>query len=65
MDPVVLDGQDLELRAVASAAREAVRRVVPFMETDRVLADDIAPVDALLASGALRAAAETTSGRLR
>jgi histidine ammonia-lyase len=51
-------------RGVA-AARAAVRRAVPFMETDRVLADDIAAVDALLASGALRAAAEAASGRLR
>jgi len=49
----------------AAAARAAVRRVVPFMETDRVLADDIAAVDALLASGALRAAAEAACGRLR
>jgi len=48
-----------------TAARAVVRRAVPFMETDRVLADDIAAVDALLASGALRAAAEAASGRLR
>jgi len=40
MDPLVLDGQDLELRTIAA-------------------------VDALLASGTLRAAAEAASGRLR
>jgi histidine ammonia-lyase len=51
-------------RGVA-AARDAVRRAVPFMETDRVLADDIAAVDALLASGTVRAAAEAATGRLR
>jgi histidine ammonia-lyase len=51
-------------RGVA-AAHAAVRRVVPFMETDRVLADDISGVDALLESGALRTAAEAVSGRLK
>jgi histidine ammonia-lyase len=46
------------------AAWEAVRRVVPFMETDRVLATDIAQVEALAANGTLRAAAEAACGRL-
>ena len=47
------------------AAFERVRRDVPFMETDRVLATDIRGVEALLASGALRAAAESVAGRLQ
>ena len=47
------------------AAFERVRRDVPFMETDRVLATDIRGVEALLASGALRAAAEAVAGRLQ
>jgi histidine ammonia-lyase len=51
-------------RGVA-AARSAVRRVAPFMGTDRVLADDMSAVDALLESGALRTATEAACGRLR
>jgi histidine ammonia-lyase len=51
-------------RGVA-AAFDRVRRDVPFMETDRVLASDIRDVEALLASGAVRAAAEAVSGRLQ
>ncbi|HYV84545.1 MAG TPA: histidine ammonia-lyase [Patescibacteria group bacterium] len=51
-------------RGVA-AAFDRVRRDVPFMETDRVLASDIRDVEALLASGAVRAAAESASGRLQ
>jgi histidine ammonia-lyase len=47
------------------AAFERIRRDVPFMETDRVLATDIRDVEALIASGALRAAAESASGRLQ
>jgi histidine ammonia-lyase len=50
-------------RGVA-AARATVRGVVPFMEHDRLLADDIASVEALLASGALRASAEAAAGSL-
>ncbi len=46
------------------AAWEAVRRVLPFMEADRVLATDIALVEALAADGTLRAAAEAACGRL-
>jgi histidine ammonia-lyase len=49
----------------ARAAYEAVRRAVPFMETDRVLADDIREVEGLIRAGTLRAAAESASGRLR
>jgi histidine ammonia-lyase len=47
------------------AAFERLRRDVPFMETDRVLATDIRGVEDLLTSGALRAAAESVSGRLQ
>ncbi|HUD71746.1 MAG TPA: histidine ammonia-lyase [Dongiaceae bacterium] len=50
-------------RGVAAAHR-AVRRVVPFMERDRVLADDIDAVTALIASGDVRLAAEAVAGRL-
>ncbi len=46
------------------AATRAVREVVPFMETDRVLANDIAAVERLLRDGSLRAAVESTCGRL-
>ena len=49
----------------ALAAYEAVRRAVPFMETDRVLADDIRAVEGLVRAGTLRAAAESAAGRLR
>ena len=51
-------------RGVA-AAHAALRQTVPFMERDRVLSDDINAVDALIASGALRSAAESAAGRLR
>ena len=47
------------------AAYETVRRLVPFMETDRLLADDIRAVEAMIRDGSLRAAAEAASGRLR
>jgi len=49
----------------ARAAYEAVRRAVPFMETDRVLADDIRDVEGLIRAGTLRAAARAAAGRLR
>jgi len=49
----------------ARAAHEAVRRAVPFMETDRVLADDIREIASLVRAGALRAAAEDACGGLR
>ena len=47
------------------AAYETVRRLVPFMETDRLLADDIRAVEAMIRDGSLRAGAEAASGRLR
>jgi len=47
-----------------SAAHEAVRRVVPSMEGDRVLSTDIAAVEALAADGTLIRAAEAVCGRL-
>ena len=50
-------------RGVA-AAHEAVRRVVPFMESDRVLSADIEALGALLAGGGLRRAAEAACGSL-
>jgi len=49
----------------ARAAWEAVRRVVPFMEADRVIADDIVSVERLILDGSLRAAAEGAAGSLR
>jgi len=49
----------------ARAAWEAVRSVVPFMETDRVIAEDIESVDRAIRDGTVRAAAERASGRLR
>jgi len=49
----------------ARAAWEAVRSVVPFMETDRVIADDIGSVDRAISDGTVRAAAEKAAGRLR
>ncbi|MBI1951442.1 MAG: histidine ammonia-lyase [Acidobacteria bacterium] len=51
-------------RGVA-AVHQAVRRSVPFMERDRVLADDIRTVEALVGGGSLRAAAEKAAGGLR
>jgi histidine ammonia-lyase len=47
------------------AVHEAVRRAVPFMERDRVLADDMSRIEALLRDGSLRAAVEEASGGLR
>jgi histidine ammonia-lyase len=47
------------------AAYEAVRRAVPFMESDRVLAPDLASAEALIRDGALRRAAESACGTLR
>jgi len=47
------------------AVHESVRRTVPFMENDRVLADDMRSVEALILDGSLRAAAESVSGRLK
>jgi histidine ammonia-lyase len=47
------------------SVHEAVRRAVPFMETDRVLANDIREIEGLLRAGTLRAAAESAAGRLR
>jgi histidine ammonia-lyase len=49
----------------ARAAWETVRGVVPFMETDRVIADDIETVDRAIRDGTVRAAAEKAAGRLR
>ena len=49
----------------ARAAWEAVRSLVPFMETDRVIADDIECVDRAIRDGTVRAAAEKAAGRLR
>jgi len=51
-------------RGVA-AVHQAVRRSVPFMERDRVLADDIRTLEALVRGGSLRAAAEKAAGGLR
>jgi histidine ammonia-lyase len=47
------------------AAHLAVRRDVPFMERDRVLAPDITAVEGLIRSGALTAAVEAACGPLR
>jgi histidine ammonia-lyase len=47
------------------AVHEAVRRSVPFMERDRVLADDIRTLEALVRDGSLRAAAEKACAGLR
>lgn len=47
------------------AVHEAVRRAVPFMERDRVLADDIRTLEALVRDGSLRAAAEKACAGLR
>jgi histidine ammonia-lyase len=49
----------------ARAVYESVRRLVPFMETDRVVADDIRHVEGLIDGGTLRAAAESAVGKLR
>ena len=62
--------QALDLRAPlapgqgVAAAHAAVRRAVPFMKEDRMLAPDIAAVERLLADGTLRAAVEAAAGRL-
>ena len=50
-------------RAV-EAAHQAVRRAVPFMEADRVLATDIGRVEALLVDRSLRRTVEASSGAL-
>jgi histidine ammonia-lyase len=50
-------------RGVA-AAWEAVRRRVPPMQADRIVAPDIAAVDALLQDGTLIAAAAAAAGAL-
>jgi len=50
--------------AAVAAVRDRVRRDVPFMKRDRVLARDIATVESLILSGALRGAAESEAGRL-
>ncbi len=47
------------------AAHRAVRQTVPFMEADRVLANDIVAVEGLLRDGSLRAAVESACGPLR
>ena len=47
------------------AVHEAVRRAVPFMEHDRIVADDLRVMDGLAADGSLRAAAEQAVGALR
>ena len=49
----------------AEAAWRAVRAAVPFMETDRVLARDIAAVEGILDDGSVRNAVESACGRLR
>jgi histidine ammonia-lyase len=46
------------------AARRVVRARVPFMEADRVLAPDLAAVEALVRGGALRGAVEAECGAL-
>jgi histidine ammonia-lyase len=62
--------QALDLRAPLApgkgvqAAHAAVRRAVPFMKEDRILAPDIAAVERLLSDGSLRAAVEAAAGRL-
>jgi histidine ammonia-lyase len=48
----------------ASAAHRAIRAVVPHHDRDRVLADDIAKVDALIADGTIRRAVEAEVGPL-
>ena len=50
-------------RAVEKVHRR-IRRELPHMKRDRVLAADIAIVEELIVSGALRAAAETVTGEL-
>ena len=47
------------------AARRAVRGLVPFMEQDRFLAPDLAAMEDLIRSGALRAAVQAETGDLR
>jgi histidine ammonia-lyase len=47
------------------AAHRAIRRAVPFLDTDRVLATDIAAVEGLVRDGSVRAAAEAACGALR
>ena len=47
------------------AARRVVRRVVPFLERDRVLAHDIARAAELLGSGRIRAVVERITGTMK
>ncbi len=47
------------------AAHGAVRPVVPFMDTDRVLADDIGAVEGLIRDGRLIEAVRSACGELR
>jgi histidine ammonia-lyase len=47
------------------AVHRAIRARIPFMETDRVLATDIAIVEGLLRGGTVRVAAESACGTLR
>ena len=51
-------------RAV-EAARSSLRRIVPHMHRDRVLADDIAKSKQWVEAGKLRSAAEKVCGGLR
>ncbi|HMC83576.1 MAG TPA: histidine ammonia-lyase [Candidatus Polarisedimenticolia bacterium] len=47
------------------AARRAVRRVIPRLESDRVLSEDIVRMTALLRAGDIRGAVERETGPLR
>src|SRR5258706_6564718 len=44
------------------AAQQAVRRTIPFMEADRLLADDLRAAERLVLDGALRGAAGEAGG---
>ena len=60
-----LEFRDFEQAAPAvRAAYRAVRRVIPPLERDRVLADDLAQAHALVVGGALVQAAEEVTGPL-
>ena len=46
------------------AALQAIRKVVPPLEADRILTPDVEAVRALMLSGAIRQAVESVIGRL-
>jgi histidine ammonia-lyase len=46
-------------------AYRVIRDSIPHLETDRILADDIAAMEALMADGRILAAVEDTVGPLR